>query len=266
MTAVAATLLAWQALLERDLRALVRSRSQLYSSLLLPLGLLTILGVGVSDGLQPDSPLIRDGDYVSFLVPGIIAMTALFSSTFSSASYYQDRDSGLLKTLLATPHSARLILTGKSLAGVIIGSSQALLVLAIAAPIPGIGLEWQYGIGPGLVLAVVGILLLNLLLAGFAQLLSTRIRTMTGFHLVMNLVLFPLFFLSGAFFPLDEVPAWLQVVGRANPLSYAVDLLHLAIYAETTDGYFGLEQDLPVLIGLAALLLYWGGRRRPAVY
>ncbi|MFQ6020243.1 MAG: multidrug ABC transporter permease, partial [Dehalococcoidia bacterium] len=82
MSVLATTLLAWQALLERDLRALLRSRSQLYSSVLLPLLFLAILGAGVSEGLKPDSPLIRDGDYVSFLVPGIIVMTALFSSTF----------------------------------------------------------------------------------------------------------------------------------------------------------------------------------------
>ena len=89
-------LIACGALLQRDVRAVLRSRSQLYSSILFPLILLAILGAGVSEGLDPDPALVRDGDYASFLVPGIIAMAVLFSSTFSSASYYQDRDSGLL--------------------------------------------------------------------------------------------------------------------------------------------------------------------------
>lgn len=258
MTTAAATLLAWEALLERDLRALLRSRSQLYSSILLPLIFLAILGSGVSEGLEPS--LVRDGDYASFLVPGIIAMTALFSATFSGASYYQDRDRGILKALLASPHPPAVILLGKSLAGVVVGCLQALLVLAITVSIPAIDLDWQYGVGPGLVLAVIAILLLNLLLGGFAHLLSTRIGTLTGFHLVMNLVLFPLFFLSGAFFLLDDVPVWLQALGRANPLSYAVDLLHVAIYADTTSGYLGLAIDVPVLLALTTAFLYLGTR------
>jgi len=112
------------ALVVRDLRSFTRSRSQLYSSVALPLMLLAILGAGVSDGLDPR----RIHDYVTFLAPGMIAMTALFSSTFSGASYYQDRDSGILKVLLASPHSQRVVLLGKMLSAVVIGSAQALLV------------------------------------------------------------------------------------------------------------------------------------------
>ena len=180
------------ALLERDLRAFLRSRSQVYSSLLLPLMLLAILGTGVSDGLKPTSAIIRDGDYVSYLAPGMIAMTALFSSTFSSSSFYRDRDSGLLRTLLASPHDPRTILLGKSLAAMLIGSLQALAILVIAVLIPGIDFAWQYGWAAGTGLVVAGVLTLNLLLSGFALAVSTRIRSMQGFHLVMNLVLFPL--------------------------------------------------------------------------
>ena len=266
MTHVWGTLLALQALLERDIRAVLRSRSQLYSSLLLPLAVLAILGGGVSGGLNPDSSLIRGGDYTSFLVPGVITMTAVFSSTFSSASYYRDKDSGLLRVLLASPHRGWVILVGRSLAGILIGTAQALLVLLIAAVIPSVDLGWQQGIGLGIVFAFIAILLLNLLLAGVAQFLSTRIGTMAGFHLVMNLVLFPLFFLSGAFFPLADVPAWLQVLGRLNPLSYAVDFLHIVVYADSRDGYYGLGQDIPVLVGVATILLFWSARHRPSTY
>ena len=141
MTAAA---IACGALLQRDLRAFLRSRSQLYSSVLLPLMLLVILGTGVSDGLHPSSAIIRDGDYVSFLVPGMIALTALFSSTFSSASFYRDRDSGMLRTFLASPHGPRTILLGKSLAAVTIGSVQALIILLVAL-VPSIDFSWQYG-------------------------------------------------------------------------------------------------------------------------
>lgn len=245
------------ALLGRDLRLFLRSRSQLYSSVLFPLMLLAILGTGVSEGLDPENV----DDYVTFLTPGIIVMTALFSSTFSSASYYQDRDSGILKVFLASPHSPRVILLGKTMSAVVIGGAQALLVLAAASAIPAINFQWQYGVLPSLGLAVFAILLLNLFLSGLGQLLASRIRSMQGFHLVMNLVLFPFLFFSGAFFPLTDLPIWLQVLGRINPLSYGVDMMHLALYAEDATGYFGLPLDFAILITLSLLVFYFGTNR-----
>ena len=261
MTAATATLSTWSALLTRDLRGFVRSRSQVSSSLLFPLMLLAVIGVGVSKGLDPSR--VREGDYVTFLVPGIIVMTALFSSTFSSASFYADRDSGMLKTFLVSPHTPAAILFGKSLGAIVIGSAQALAILAIASAIPAIDLEWQYGIGQSLALALVAIIGLNVLLSGLAQVLASRIRTMQGFHLVMNLVLFPLLFFSGAFFPLDDLPGWLYGLALVDPLTYAVDLLQLALYADSTSGYLGIGVDLAVLLGLAVLLFGWGMRRHP---
>ncbi len=261
MSAMALTLSAWSALLGRDLRAFLRSRSQLGSSLLFPLMLLAILGIGISEGLEPTR--VRDGDYVTFLVPGIIVMTALFSSTFSSASFYQDRDSGMLKTILVAPHPTAVILIGKSLGAIVIGSVQALAVLAVASAIPAIDLQWQYGVIPSLLLALTTVVGLNIFLSGLAQVLASRIRTMQGFHLVMNLVLFPLLFFSGAFFPLADLPAWLYGLALANPLTYAVDLLQLAVYADGDSGHVGIGIDLAVLVALALALFTWGMRRHP---
>lgn len=258
---LARTVSACAAILRRDLRGVLRSRSQLYSSLLFPLMLLAVLGTGVSHGLDPSSERIRDGDYESFLVPGLVVMTALFSSTFTSASYYQDRDSGLLRVMLASPNSPQVILLGKALAGVVIGSIQAMALLAVAALIPGINLEWQHGFLPGIMLALIAVLLLAVFLNGFAQIMASRIRTMSGFHLVMNLLLFPLLFFSGAFFPLGDLPVWLKVLATANPLSYAVDLLHIAAYA-SDDGHFGLLIDLIVIGGLAPAIFLLGISRR----
>lgn len=249
------------AILQRDLRGVLRSRSQLYSSLVFPLMLLAVLGTGVSHGLDPSSERIRNGDYESFLVPGLIVMTALFSSTFSSASYYQDRDSGLLRVMLASPHSPRVVLLGKAMAGVAIGSLQGISLLLIAALIPGIDLEWQHGILPGILLALFAVVLLAVLLNGFAQVMASQIQTMSGFHLVMNLLLFPLLFFSGAFFPLADLPFWLKALATANPLSYGVDLLHIAVYAND-DGHFGLIVDLVVLGTLAPATFVLGTGRR----
>ena len=261
MSTATMTLNAWGALFTRDLRAFLRSRAQLSSSLIFPLMLLAILGVGVSDGLDPSR--VRNGDYTSFLVPGIMVMTALFSSTFSSASFYQDRDSGMLKVFLVSPHSPAVVLLGKALGGIAIGSVQALAVLAIASAIPAIDLDFQYGVAPSLLLALLTVVGLNVLLSGTAQLLASRIRTMQGFHLVMNLVFFPLLFFSGAFFPLEDLPNWLRGIALANPLSYAVDLLQLALYAEDGSGYIGLGPDLAVLGALAIALFVLGARRNP---
>ena len=257
---IAAATASW-ALLARDLKAVARSRSQLYSSILFPLMLLALLGTGVSSGLSPTSERILDGDYTSFLAPGMIAMTALFSSTFSSAGFYRDRESGLLRAMLASPHSAQTILFGKALGSILIGSLQALTVLVLAVVIPDIDLAWQFGWLGGGATVVLTILALNFMLSGLSLLLAVRIKTMQGFHLIMNLVLFPLFFLSGAFFPLDQVPTWLEVIGYANPLTYAVDLLHYASYADSPEGLIGPLID-GLVLGLLALFLFVIGLRR----
>ncbi len=261
---MSAGLAACGALLLRDLRAVARSRSQLYSSILFPLMLLALLGAGVSDGLSPASPLLGDGDYTDFLAPGMIAMTAIFASTFSSAGFYRDRETGMLQALLISPHGARTILFGKALAAVVIGSAQSFVVLILAAVIPGIALSWQFGWLGGAATVVAAIIALNVLLNGLALLIATRVRTMQGFHLIMNLALFPLFFLSGAFFPLDSAPQWLRIISYVNPLTYPVDLIQYASWAQSPAGLLGPAIDVPVLAALALAAIWLGLRRAPA--
>ncbi len=247
------------ALVLRDLRAVAKARSQLYSSILTPLLILLFLGNGVSRGLAPAN--LTAGNFTAYLVAGVVVMTSVFSATFSSASYYRDRDSGILRMFLSSPHSPRVILLGKSLAGVLIGVIQALVVLLVASPF--VAFEWQYGVGAGILVSLAAIVLLNLMLAGVAQALASRIQTMQGFHLVMNLALFPLLFFSGAFFPVDDLPVWLEVLSRVNPLSYAVDALQLAAYADGEDGFFGLAVDFAVLAVLAVAVYLLGLARMP---
>ena len=247
------------ALFVRDIRAVVRSRSQLYSSMFTPLLFLVFLGNGVSEGLGPAN--LKAGNFTAYLVAGVVVMTSVFSATFSSASYYKDRDSGMLRMLLSSPHSARTVLFGKSLAGVCIGVLQASAVLLLAAPF--VEFEWQYGLVRGLVVALTTIVLLNVMLSGLAQALASRVETMQGFHLVMNLALFPLLFFSGAFFPVDNLPTWLEVMARINPLSYAVDALELAAYADGTAGFFGLAVDFAVMATLAVGVYTLGLARTP---
>jgi ABC-2 type transport system permease protein len=252
------TLGAAAALVSRDLRLFARSRSQLYSSVVFPLMLLAIIGAGVTDGLDPRNV----EDYVTFLTPGVLVMTALFSATFTTASIYHDRDSGILGVFLASPHPPRTIIAAKITSSVVIGGAQALLVLAVAAAIPAIDFDLAHGVAGGLAIALGGIVLLNVFLSGIAQWIASRVSSNTGFHLVMNLVLFPCLFFSGAFFPLDELPVWLKALGTVNPLSYAVDLLQIALYGRGIDGFFGLPVDLAVMAILAAAALVLGATRR----
>ena len=256
------------ALAARELRGVARSRSQLYSSMLFPLMLLAVLGTGVSKGLSPSSAAIAEGDYTSFLAPGMAAMTALFASTFASASFYRDRESGMLRALLASPQAAGTILLGKTLGATAIGTVQALAVLGLVAVIPGIDLAWQLGWAGGAAVAAGTVIALNLALNGFALLIATRVRTMQGFHLIMNLALFPLFFLSGAFFPIEDAPLWLEVVHYANPLTYFVDLLQYATYARDGEHLIGPAISGPVAGAIAAVLLaaFKGGYGVSMVY
>ena len=245
----------------RDLMAIIRSRSQLYSSILTPLLFLVFLGNGVSHGLKPSN--LEAGNFTAYLVAGTVVMTSVFSSTFSSASYYRDRDSGLLRLLLSTPHAPRTLLFGKSLAALVIGVVQALIVLLVAAPF--VNFEWQYGMLPGIGIALAAVVLVNLMLTGLAQALASRIQSMQGFHLLMNLALFPLLFFSGAFFPIHDLPTWLRVMAFANPLTYAVDALELATYAASGDTFIGLGIDFVVLGALAAAVYAAGLARMPKV-
>ena len=245
---------AWAALFNRDIKAVVRSRSQLYSSIFTPLLFLVFLGNGVSHGLSPSR--LPAGNFTAYLVSGVVVMTSVFSSTFSSASYYRDRDTGVLRMFLSSPHSPRVILLGKSLAGVCIGVIQALVVLLIAAPF--VQFDWQYGLVPGILVALAAIILLNIMLGGLAQAFASRVQTMQGFHLVMNLALFPLLFFSGAFFPVANLPTWLEVLAKINPLTYAVDALELSAYARNGSGFTGLGVDF-IVVGAVAVLVYMLG-------
>lgn len=243
----------------RELLTVARSRSQLYSSMLTPLLFLVFLGTGVSRGLEPSR--LTGGDFTAYLVAGTVVMTSVFSSTFSSASYFRDRDNGVLRLLLSTPHHPRVFLLGKSLASLAIGGAQALVVLAVAAPF--VEFEWQYGVVAGAGVAVATVVLLNLMLTGIAQVFASRIQSMQGFHLLMNLALFPLLFFSGAFFPLDGLPLWLRALALVNPLTYAVDALQLAAYAPSGEGFIGLPADFVVLCAVGIAVYSLGLARVP---
>ena len=186
------------------------------SSFIFPLMFLVVFGAGFS---RIVGELAGGVDFIQFIYPGIVAMTVVMSSLFAGTSVVVDREYGFLKEVLVAPLSRLGIILGKALGGSLIALIQGVIMLIIA---PIVGLT----VTPLLVVKLLPTLLvLSLSLSGLGILIATRMRSQQGFQFLMQLMVFPLIFLSGVFFPVDGVPVWLQVVAKVNPLTYGVDAI-----------------------------------------
>ena len=200
----------------RELLRFVLERSRIISSLAMPLLFLVIFGAGFNRLIGN----LADGvDFIQFMYPGILAMTVLMTSLLSGLSVVWDREFGFLREVMVAPLSRSGIVLGKALGGAGVAMVQAVAMLAIA-PIVGVSLT------PLIVLKLVPlVLLLSLSLSGLGILIASRMRSQQGFQVLMQLLIFPLMFLSGIFFPVDSVPTWLQVLAKVNPVTYGVDAI-----------------------------------------
>ena len=200
----------------RELVRFIQERSRIFSSFAMPLLFLIIFGAGFNRIVGTLTPGV---DFIKFIYPGIIAMTVLMTSVFSGLSVVWDREFGFLKEVLVAPLNRSGIVLGKASGGTLVALIQALIMLLVA-PILGIQLD---------VLLVVSlipiIIIISLSLAGFGILIASRMRSQQGFHMLVQLIVFPLIFLSGIFFPVNSVPSWLQIVSKVNPLTYGVDAI-----------------------------------------
>ena len=200
----------------RELLRFVADRSRMISSFMFPLIFLVVFGAGFS---RIVGRLEGDVNFIQFIYPGIIAMTVVMSSLFAGTSVVVDREYGFLKEVLVAPLSRVGIILGKALGGSLTALIQGTIMLTIA---PLVGLS----ISPLLVLQLLPTLLvLSLSLSGLGILMATRMRSQQGFQFLMQLMVFPLIFLSGVFFPVQGVPTWLQIVAKFNPLTYGVDAI-----------------------------------------
>ena len=201
----------------REILRFIADRSRLVSSFAFPLVFLVVFGAGFSRIIGD----LGGGDvsFVQFMYPGILAMTVVMSSLFAGMSVVWDREFGFLKEVLVAPLSRSGIVIGKAAGGSFTAVVQGTVMLVIA-PIVGIAVT------PLLVAKLIPlVLILSLSLSGLGILVATRMRSQQGFQVVVQLMIFPLIFLSGVFFPIDGVPAWLQVIAKINPLSYGVDAI-----------------------------------------
>ncbi len=206
---------------ERELIRFVRTRTRILSSFIQPILFLFVLGYGMSTLVGTTGGF----DFKKFVFPGIVAMTVVTTAIFSAISIVWDREFGFLREMLVAPVSRGALVAGKTLGGATVATVQGTIMLALA-PLIGVHLTVP------LVVEVVGLeLLMAVALTTFGVFVASRIQRIEGFQVVMQLVLFPMLFLSGALFPLKGLPAWLAVITRVNPLTYAVDPLRRVVFA-----------------------------------
>ncbi|MDP7627928.1 MAG: ABC transporter permease [SAR202 cluster bacterium] len=253
----------------RELLHFISDRTRIISSLMFPLMFLVVFGAGFS---RIVGGLAGGVDFIHFIYPGILAMTVLTSSLLSGTSVVVDREHGFLKEVLVAPLSRVGVILGKALGGSITSLLQGMIMLVIA---PIIGLS----ITPLLVVKLLPtLLILSLALSGLGILMATRMHSQQGFQFLMQLIVFPLMFLAGVFFPVDGVPVWLQIVAKVNPLTYGVDAIRQIFLAPqitnaaaeisggevvstgiTLSGHrMGLAEDIMV-IGLIGFVLLLAG-------
>jgi ABC-2 type transport system permease protein len=202
----------------RDVLRYWRDRARLVSSFGQPLLFLVVFGSGLTASLGAGlTRELGDVSYVRFLFPGIVAMAVLFTAVFSAISIVWDREFGFLREVLVAPISRAAVVMGKSLGGSTVAMLQGAILL-ILAPVLGVSLD------PLLVLKLLAFMFLTALaLTSMGILIAARLQSMEAFQMIMNFLIMPMFFLSGAFFPLKGLPAWMSVVTRLDPVAYGVD-------------------------------------------
>jgi ABC-2 type transport system permease protein len=230
----------------RELKRYTRSRAQIVASLGQPLLYLLALGFGLGPVFQKSG----NGSYLQFIAPGVIGMTVLFSSIFSGISLLWDRQFGFLKETLVAPVPRISIVIGKTLGGVTVALIQGTLVVVVCL-IAGFRPIHLAGVAP----AFGYMALIALVFAGLGTAIGSKLQDMQGFQLIMNFLVMPIFFLSGALFPLEHLPKALGVITGLDPLSYGIDGLRGTLIGLS---HFGLITDFSVLCAVAVVLLSIG--------
>ena len=230
----------------RQIKRYWRSKSRIIGSLAQPILFLVALGFGFGAIFQKAG----GGNYIDFLSPGIIAMSILFTAMFNGIEIIWDRQFGFLKETLVAPVSRYKIMLGRTLGGATVASIQGIIVLLISMLI---------GFRPASLLmlpvALVFMFLIAILFTALGTAIASKLEDMQGFQLIMNFIIMPLFFLSGALFPLDSLPSALSLVIKLNPLSYGVDGLRGTL---TGISHLGIYLDFSILIGASVIITLIG--------
>jgi ABC-2 type transport system permease protein len=222
-----------------------RSKGRMIGALGQPILFFIALGFGFG----PIYSQANGGNFIEFLSPGIIAMTILFTSMFTGLEVIWDRQFGFLKETLVAPVKRRDIMIGKTLGGATVAMIQGIIVFIITL-IAGFHPIWT--------MLPLAILFMFIIAAGFTALgisIASQLEDMQAFPIIMNFMIMPIFFLSGALFPLDNLPKALDIITRFNPLTYGVDGVRGAL---TNTGHMNIYLDLGVITSVMIILLVIG--------
>jgi ABC-2 type transport system permease protein len=231
---------------QREMIRFSRDRLRIVTSLIQPVLFLFVLGTGLSTITQGSSQSVN---LRTFMYPGALSMAVLFTAMFSAASIVWDREFGFLREMLVAPVSRWSIVLGKCLGGATTSTLQGVIILALAGIV---GVPYS----ATLFFTVFGeLLLLALTLTAFGVMMAARISQIQSFMALQQMLLMPLFFLSGALFPLGNLPGWLQVLTRIDPLTYAVDPVRRAVFSHLNAP--------PAVVQRLNPGVTWGGWRVP---
>ncbi|NOT49506.1 MAG: ABC transporter permease [Acidobacteria bacterium] len=230
----------------RELKRYTRSRSMIVASLGQPLLYLLVLGFGLGPVFQKAG----NGSYLQFVAPGVIGMSVLFTSVFSGIGLLWDRQFGFLKETLVAPVPRATVMIGKTLGGATVATIQGLLVLAICLIAGFRPVNWLT-----LPLALVFMIMTAIVFAGLGVAIGSKLQDIQGMQLIMNFVVLPIYFLSGALFPLTDLPTVLNFLTRIDPLSYGVDGLRNIMIGTSQ---FPPELSLAVLAVAALIFIALG--------
>jgi len=243
------------AIVNRELRKLFRQRARLISAMARPMIWLLVIGSGVGSMLHSSQ---QEG-YLTFLVPGVVAMTLLFASLLSALTLVYDKEFGVMRMMMIAPISRHWIVLSKLLAATLIAVIQATLLLLILFALQLTTLNIIFNL-------FFPILLTAICCAAIGGLIAVWSKTIDNFAVMMNFFIFPTFFLSGALYPVSQLPGFLGYVVLINPFSYGVDLLKHSVPNINTD--FSVTTDVTVLISfsiVAIITACWKFSRAPAL-
>ena len=231
----------------RSMKRYVRSKSRIVGSIAMPLFLLVFLGFGLNSVVSATS---LGQQYVMFLVPGMVAMSVLFTSVFSGIQIIWDKQFGFLKETLVAPVTRLEIMFGQTVGGATTAVIQGIILMVLAVLL-GLRIENP----AGFFVALGFMILVGISFTAFGIAIASRMEDMTGFQLIMNFVVFPLFGLSGALFPISSLPAWLEPITLIDPLTYGVEGIR---YGLTGASQINPLISLAVIAGFAVAMTVVG--------
>ena len=231
----------------REVKRYTRSRAQIVGSLGQPLLYLLVLGFGLGPVFQRSG----NGSYVQFIAPGMVGMTILFTSIFSGVGLLFDRQLGVLKATLVAPAPRTTIMIGRTLGGATVAVMQGALVFIVCliAGFRPVSLA-------EIPVALFFMAMIAMVFGGLGTAIGSALKDIQGFQLIMNFIVMPIFFLSGALFPLTNIPRLLGIATSVDPLSYGIDGLRGALIGIS---HYGAGIDALVLIAIAAAFQFLGG-------